>query len=373
MGSFSSTRLIEQVANDVGNTLGSLPSRLASKVRGTEAVTGSAPEALDTSHRRLSERIASIKPATPVVAGDTIPPNQRIAIARPLPYRVSEATCLADLMRKPEPAAAPVSEPESSTGSEPAAAPAVASLATRLADAPVVSEANPFTTGSRLAALLREQRELLEDLARISVHIGPPADSQDSPEGEPSAAAAPAGESTPAEPPAVEMAQAAENERKPEAAATTTAEPANRGVPAASTGGAARSAEDIIKALAAVVETQPMPGEQKVDTEPKGDSLDGPALSEPRPELHDQTYTIAPMVHTTTLNRSSQLVHSPEPLGLASLIDEERPPMIIERAYTSLPGLDSDRDLLPRAPGFVAGMALSGIAGIALFFALRVT
>lgn len=358
MGSFSSSRLIEQVANDDGNTLDEPPSRLASKLRANEAGSGTEPEALDSNHRRLSDRIASIKPVGSAVAGDTIPPNQRIAIALPVSYRVTEAISLADLMRRPEPVvAAPASAPPSSPDKEAEEAPLDDSLSTRLADTPVVSEADPFTTGSRLAALLREQRELLEDLARISVHMAPPAD-------DPSSSAAKSD--------ATETTQSPHDQAGAEAETSAAVEPAVQRVPAVAPG-AARTAEDIIKALAAVVETQPMHVEAKADDTPNAEPRDLPALTAPRPDYRDQDYAIAPMVHTTTLNRSSQLVHNPEPLGLASLIDEERPPMIIERAYTSLPGLDSDRDLLPRAPGFLAGMALSGVAGIALFFALRVT
>lgn len=343
--SFSSTRLKEQAANDDADALDAC---LVPKAVDAEGSAGTdrpdAKPASDPGQVRLAERIAAIKPYVPIA---TATPVATTVMTAGIPlYRVTDAVSLTELMQKPASpiAVAPpqhVDQPPPDIYQTPAAdsrassheAPEGTQSAT-----PVVSEAVSFTTETRLANLLREQRELLERLARIS--------------GKAIVDANQAPERTACAPSDGRVAQA----RGPDEPATTA--PAHP--PAAM-----RTPDEIIKALAAVVDPDSA-APPAVGQSERSDEFDSRYIStrNAEPTLESEHFA-APKSPVTALT------HAPEAMAMASLMDSERPPMIIERAYMTLPNLETDVEH-PRAPGFMAGLALSGAAGLFVFLALRV-
>lgn len=346
----SSTNLVEHAANDDIET--------------------SPHHGSDQSRIRLADRIAAIKPARAKLAQEAeveinLPAIVPITSTALVPYRVTEALSLEALMRKPKPVTgAETGEIGTSNGaadndpSNPVSTGNAGETALRVSEVPSLS------AGTRLAELILEQRALIEDLTRLSQRVA----AATSAGNVKALISPPAGQASDLHEPldVVSAAIATYPAAEPSEASASTSSPSASQPPS-------RAADDMIRALAAVVDSRQQ-ADQRTVTEVKDANNESRTLVAQRAnEAYPlDTSTSAPDSYPFPPGRSATpLVHAPEPLTIASLIDEERPPMIIERAYTSLPEHELGREL-PRAPGFAAGLALSGAAGLALFFALRV-
>lgn len=346
----SSTNLVEHAAND-------------------DIETSPYPGS-DQGRVRLADRIAAIKPARAKLAQEAeveirLPAVVPIVSTALVPYRVSEALSLEVLMRKPEPVPA-AADPEASSDRVDAASTNLDATTAGIGGetTPRVSEVPSLSAGTRLAELILEQRALIEDLTRLSQRVAAVTSESGNALTGPGPLASPASDAHES----LDVVYAA-------VATYPTPEPADAPAPASwpsSSQTASRSADDMIRALAAVVKSRPETDERTVAATAGANREPETSTASRSVEAYTPETSTSGSDWLRSPDRTSlSLHHAPEPLAIASLIDEGRPPMIIERAYTSLPEHELGREL-PRAPGFVAGLALSGAVGLALFFALRI-